>query len=175
MATPSTQTVLPYIAELYEDNFLDILLPIKDGGPTAGLATTATATATPANPLIKALKDFSRRTFTDNDAPAYNSTGSAILDAFNNLSTNVSDSDVTEHLSKSWIDDPELTLRLIWSLRSIPDGKGLKETFYRCAYIVLTPFCVLTYSLLFIFIKKTGRLVGCINTTPGLPSPIFIS
>ena len=137
MVTSSTQIiVLPEIPELYDDNFLDILLPVKDGGghPTAGRATTTTSSAAK-NPVIEALIENSRQTFTDNGAPAYNSTGSAILDAFNNLSTKISDSEVIEYLSKSWIEDPELTLHLIWSLRSIPDGKGLKETFYRCAYI----------------------------------------
>ena len=132
MSTPSTQIiVLPDIQELYEDNFLDILLPVKGGGPTVAQATTTPAAV---NPVIEALIENSRRTFTDKGAPAYNSTGSAILDAFQNLSTYTVD--VSEYLSKSWIEDPELTLHLIWSLRSIPDGKGLKDTFYRYVYIV---------------------------------------
>ena len=134
MATPSTQTiVLPDIPELYDDNFLDILLPGKGDSLTIDPANTTKPAAV--NPVIEALIESSRRTFTENGAPAYNSTNSAILDAFNNLSTHTSSSDVTGYLSKSWIEDPELTLRLIWTLRSIPDGKGLKETFYRCVYI----------------------------------------
>ena len=146
MATPSTQTIVS----------------------SAGRATTTLAAV---NPVIKALKENSRRTFTDNGAPAYNSTGSAILDAFNNLSTYTSDSDVSKYTSESWIEDSELTLHLIWCLRSIPDGKGLKETFYRCVFIVLDRSVFLhTFPFL-----KTGRLVGCIKTTPGRPSPIFIS
>jgi hypothetical protein len=146
MVAPSTQTiVLPDIQELYDDNFLDILLPVKSGSLTFARATTPAAV----NPVIDALIESSRRTFTENGAPAYNSTNSAILDAFNSLSTYTPSSDVAQYLSKSWIEDPELTLRLIWSLRSIPDGKGLKETFYRCVYIVFDrsvflqtfPFC----------------------------------
>ena len=135
MASPSTQTIiLPEIPELYDDNFLDILLPAKAEGDdsTISVATTTTAAT---NPVIEALIENSRRTFTDKGAPAYNSTGSAILDAFHNLSTYTLD--VTEYLSKSWIEDPKLTLHLIWSLRSVSDGKGLKETFYQCVYIVL--------------------------------------
>ena len=174
MATPSTQIiVLPDIPELYDDNFLDILLPVKDGSYTIGQLATTTPAAV--NPVIEALIDNSRRTFTKNGAPSYNSTNSAILDAFNNLSTDTPSSDFTGYLSKSWIEDPELTLRLIWTLRSIPDGKGLKETFYRCVYHRLRdPSVVLTYFFL-IFLKKTERLVGCIKTTPRLPFPIFIS
>ena len=169
MATPNTQIIaLPDIPELYDDNFLDILLPVRGGGPTAGRATTTPAAV---NPVIEALIENSRRTFTDKGAPAYNSTGSAILDAFHNLSTCTLD--VAEYLSKSWIEDPELTLHLIWSLRSVPDGKGLKETFYQCVYIVLDGSFKLflhTFPSL-----KTGHSVGCINATPGLPSLIFIS
>jgi hypothetical protein len=136
MDAPSTQIiVLPDIPELYDDNFLDILLPVKDGLNTIGRATTTPATV---NPVIEALRENSRRTFTENGAPAYNSTNSAILDAFNNLSKHTPGSDVTGYLSKSWTEDPELTLRLIWTLRSIPDGKGLKETFYRCVYIFVS-------------------------------------
>ena len=147
MAAPSTQIiVLPEIPELYVDNFLDILLPAKDvNSITVGQRATTTPVAV--NPVIEALEDSSRRTFTKNGAPSYNSTKSAILDAFNNLSSDTPSSDVTGFLSKSWIEDPELTLRLIWNLRSIPDGKGSKETFYRCVYyhIVLDRSVVLIY------------------------------
>ena len=137
MVTSSAQIiVLPDIPELYEDNFLDILLPVKGDSLTIGKATTTTTDAA-VNPVIEALVEHSRRTFTENGAPAYNSTNSPILDAFNNLTKYTPDSDVTEYLSESWIEDPELTLRLIWTLRSIPDGKGLKETFYRCVYIYI--------------------------------------
>jgi hypothetical protein len=135
MDAPSTQTiVLPDIPELYLDNFLDILLPVKGGSISIDRASTTPAAV---NPLIEALIDSSRQTFTQKGAPAYNSTNSAILDAFNNLSSYVLGSDISAYLSKSWIEDPELTLRLIWTLRSIPDGKGLKETFYQCVCIIL--------------------------------------
>ena len=134
--TPSTQIiVLPDIPELHDDKFLDILLPVK-GASGSGINRVPTKPAA-VNPVIEALIENSRRTFTENGAPAYNSTNSAILDAFNNLSTCSLSSDVPEYLSKSWIEDPELTLRLIWTLRSIPDGKGLKETFYRCVYHIV--------------------------------------
>ena len=149
MVTTSAQIiVLPDIPELYEDNFLDILLPVKDANLTIGQASSTTPAA-PVNPFIEALKENSRRTFTAKGAPAYNSTDSAVLDAFNNLTKHTLDSDVAEYLSKSWLEDAELTLRLIWTLRSVPDGKGLKETFYRCVCIVLDHFVVLTYFLLF--------------------------
>ena len=131
MSTSQT-IVVPGIPELLNKNFLDILLPpapasIEDdfmiiepvGQPSA------------VNRTVDALKDKSRRTFTTKGAPAYNSTNSAILDAFNNLSDTTFSLDVAKYLSQSWSEDPQLTLRLIWTLRSIPDGKGSKEIFYR--------------------------------------------
>lgn len=169
-ATPSAQTiVLPDIPELYEDNFLDILLPVEGKLTVDGRATTTPAAA---NPVIEALIENSRRTFTENGAPAYNSTNSAVLDAFHHLSEYTPSSIFPEFLPKSWIEDPELTLRLIWTLRSIPDGKGLKETFYGCVHIVLRQFCVLMYLF---SLSLTERLVGCMKIIPGLRSPIFIS
>ena len=152
MTTPSTQIiVLPDIPELYDNNFLDILIPVKDGSSSTVGQRTTTSPA-PVNPVIEALRDNSRRTFTKNAAPSYNSTNSAILDAFNNLTSDTPSSDFTGYLSKSWIEDPDLTLRLIWNLRSIPDGKGLKDSFYRLVYKYkyhLRPFCVLNIYFFF--------------------------
>jgi hypothetical protein len=34
-------------------------------------------------------------------------------------------------LAKAWEEDPSLTLRIIWNTRSIHNGKGDKELFYR--------------------------------------------
>ncbi|KAF8805204.1 hypothetical protein BYT27DRAFT_7234324 [Phlegmacium glaucopus] len=127
----SAQTiVLPDIPELYEKNFLDILLPPTKVDDDFMIVEPA-ATPPVVNPMIDALILTSQQTFTTNRAPAYNTTNSAILDAFNNLSNKSLPSDVARYLAQSWKEDPGLTLRLIWNLRSIPDGKGSKETFYR--------------------------------------------
>ncbi|KAF9453719.1 hypothetical protein P691DRAFT_799651 [Macrolepiota fuliginosa MF-IS2] len=69
-------------------------------------------------------------TFTENLAPAFKSTGSATLDAFNGLNA-WSFEEVNQTLEKSWAEDSYLTLRIIWNIRSIHDGKGEKELFYR--------------------------------------------
>ncbi|KAG2062726.1 hypothetical protein BDR04DRAFT_1235663, partial [Suillus decipiens] len=63
-------------------------------------------------------------------SPAFSSTLSATLDAFNGIRPGVSGSSVDNYLFKAWAEDPALTLRIIWSLRSIHDGKGEKELFY---------------------------------------------
>ena len=135
----SAQTiVLPDIPELYEKNFLDILLPASASADD-DLVMVESATPTPpaVNPMVAALIVTSHQTLTANGAPAYNTTDSPILDAFNNLSDNILGSDVGKYLSNSWKEDPNLTLRLIWTLRSIPDGKGTKEIFYRWVHMHL--------------------------------------
>jgi len=162
----SAQTiVLPDIPELYENNFLDILLPT-----TRNDLDRAAIPAPPAvtNPMIDALILTTHQTFTAKGAPAYNTTDSAILDAFNSLEQYTFGSDVAMYLAKSWKEDPGLTLRLIWTLRSIPDGKGSKEIFYRCVHVLLRQYLGLIYF-------STERLVGCMIITPGLRSPTSIS
>jgi hypothetical protein len=61
---------------------------------------------------------------------AFNSTGSATLDAFNFLNRWTYE-EVNERLEKAWNEDPSMALRLIWNIRSIHDGKSEKELFYR--------------------------------------------
>ena len=117
------------IPEPFHDNFLDILLVRAAAlpGPFARVTTGTTPAAV--NPVI----EISRRIFIENGAPSYNS---AILDAFNNLSTHALSPDVTGYLSKSWIEDLELTLRLKWTLGSI-----LKNHFIRAFMSSYTVLC----------------------------------
>lgn len=63
-------------------------------------------------------------------AEAYSSTGSATLDAFNGLNW-WSFQQINKALERAWAEDPALTLRIIWNMRSIHDGKGENELFYR--------------------------------------------
>ncbi|KAF8173528.1 hypothetical protein K438DRAFT_2051129 [Mycena galopus ATCC 62051] len=83
------------------------------------------------NPMMDALRQFSHRTRTENDAPAFNSTLSPTLDAFNQLTHFSLGSKVGDLLDKAWAEDSELTLKIIWNLRSIHEGKAEKEAFYR--------------------------------------------
>jgi len=64
-------------------------------------------------------------------SPAYNSTRSPTLDAWNSISPASSGDDITQHLRAAWAEDPQLALRIIWGVRSIPGGKSDKKTFYR--------------------------------------------
>jgi len=121
----TTQKIsLPHICELYDPNFLDVLLPHKED---IGMKVDDH----PRNPMMEALQANTSRTRTWNGAPAFNSTDSATLDAFNGLNSWALYPDLVSLLSASWNEDPSLTLRLIWQLRSIHDGKGETEAFYR--------------------------------------------
>ncbi|KAF8181817.1 hypothetical protein BJ912DRAFT_605403 [Pholiota molesta] len=126
----SRPVTLPKIPELYNPNFLDVLLP---GATPAIIVDTKAAASVPAkrNPFMDALKATANHTYTANGAQALRSTLSPALDAFNGLNEYVLPGDIDRLLAASWAEDPQLTLRLIWNVRSIHDGVGAKELFYR--------------------------------------------
>lgn len=122
------RVALPVIAELFDKNFLDVLIPVS----TNDIATDpAPPRVTPQNPLMEGLKASSHWTRTTNGARAFSSTLDPVLDAFNGLTQDLYGVDVGRYLNDAWKEDPDLTLRLIWNLRSIHDGVGDKELFYR--------------------------------------------
>ncbi|KAK7471935.1 hypothetical protein VKT23_000041 [Stygiomarasmius scandens] len=123
-AATTQKITLPHICELYDPNFLDVLLPRKED-------IDMKVDDAPRNAMMEALQASTSRTRTWNGAPAFNSTDSATLDAFNGLNSWALYPDLASLLSASWNEDPSLTLRLIWQLRSIHDGKGETEAFYR--------------------------------------------
>ncbi|KAJ3510568.1 hypothetical protein NLJ89_g4597 [Agrocybe chaxingu] len=128
-ASPTSQDVtLPEIPELFDENFLDILLPPRPESPPAPQAQVKEKAS---NPLLDALLSTSHRTWTEKGAPAYSSTLSPTLDAFNGLTRDKEGSQIAPLLDAAWKEDPNLTLRMIWNIRSIHDGKNDKETFYR--------------------------------------------
>ncbi|KAF9461818.1 hypothetical protein BDZ94DRAFT_1283329 [Collybia nuda] len=126
----STQVItLPDIPELYDPNFLDVLIPAVN---TKERDVTLEAPPAPRNPMMDALLSTAHQTLTENNAPAYDSTGSPTLDAFQLLAYYSRDAAAYKAcLDKAWAEDPGLTLRLIWNIRSIHDGKAEKDPFYQ--------------------------------------------
>lgn len=120
----SQNVTLPFIQEIYDSNFLDILLPFRR-------PVTTPAEPQPTNSTIDALKTASNLTYTKNGAPSYVSTESPTLDAFQGLRPFCPAEDMARMLDKAWGEDPAVTLRIIWNTRSIHDGKGDKEIFYQ--------------------------------------------
>lgn len=129
-AATSQHVTLPVIPELYSPDFLDILLPIKQN---VVHDTDHVDTTTPEvqNPMMDALKATANRTFTENGAPAYSSTTSPLLDAFQALRPKTDGGNISPLLEEAWRQDPELTLRIIWNARSIHEGKGARDVFYQ--------------------------------------------
>lgn len=126
-ASASCQDVtLPVIPELYDANFLDTLLPKRDV-----LVEPKVDVEEPRHPMMDALKAAANRTHTQNRDPAYKSTGSPTLDAFQWLRPGYFQPSLRGILDRAWAEDPELTLRIIWNSRSIHDGKSAKEIFYQ--------------------------------------------
>ncbi|KAJ3776845.1 hypothetical protein FB446DRAFT_719856 [Lentinula raphanica] len=119
---------MPHVPELYDVNFLDVLLPPK---PDDVVVTDAQAAPAPRNAMMDALQASAYLTLTENGAPALSSTLSPTVDAFNGLNPYSDANTLDNLLTKSWKEDPGLTLRLIWQLRSIHDGKSEREGFYR--------------------------------------------
>jgi Domain of unknown function (DUF2828) len=105
---------------------LDVLLPRRPA-PVTNVGSPA-----PKNAFMDALKSVSHHKLTQNGAPAFSSTLSSTLDAFQSLSADLAAARIDALLTKSWAEDPALTLKVIWNTRSIHDGKGDKELFYRC-------------------------------------------
>ena len=136
---PSQIATLPHIRELYDPNFLDLLLPAQEQAPHVKKPQPVPILG-PTNPMIDALKTTVHQTWTQNLAPAYSSTGSPTLDAFQLLKhkgyTAETKNEFTKCLDDAWNEDPHLTLRIIWNIRSIHDGRADKETFYRYAHLL---------------------------------------
>ncbi len=76
------------------------------------------------------LREEGNRMLTENQSPAYRSTLSPTLDLFS-AGYNIDGVHLHSLLKNSWESDPAVTLRIIYNLRSIHDGKSEKESFYR--------------------------------------------
>jgi hypothetical protein len=143
LASASTSQIvtLPHLPELFDPNFLDVLLPPSPSSSSHVAAQVTkkaepspapdASSSTPTNPLMTALKASSSATTTDNGDPAFKTTGSALLDAFQALAPQSETSKLADLLKDAWAEDPAFTLRMIWNTRSIHDGKGEKELFYK--------------------------------------------
>ena len=106
-ASTSQIVTLPHIPELFNPNFLDVLLP-----PCPALSTDANVgVPAPKNAFMDALKSVAHHKTTENGAPAFNSTLSGTLDAFQSLSVDMDTSTIDGVLSKAWAEDPALTLK----------------------------------------------------------------
>ncbi|QRV87398.1 hypothetical protein RhiJN_15416 [Ceratobasidium sp. AG-Ba] len=112
---------VPRSAELVKPagQLLEQLLPVKQKPVAAGIAASS------GNALVDALKKKQNQARTENNAEAYASTESGI-----GLNANSTAEDIHKQLAASWNESPELTLRIIWNMRSIHEGHSNKLGFY---------------------------------------------
>ncbi|KAH7343728.1 hypothetical protein B0J17DRAFT_643697 [Rhizoctonia solani] len=122
---PARDVTVPQGAKVVTptSQLLEQLLPITSK-PTA-------APDAPEHPFVAAMKEVQNRARTQNNAEAYESTTSATLDAFSGLNANSTGEEIHQQLSKSWEESPEITLRIIWNMRSIHEGHSNKIGFYQ--------------------------------------------
>ncbi|KIJ35501.1 hypothetical protein M422DRAFT_61276 [Sphaerobolus stellatus SS14] len=78
-----------------------------------------------------AMRQTANRMPTENNAAGFKSTLSPTLDAFFSLHQNTRLQEISVILDRSWEYDADNTLRIIWNLRSIHEGKSAREMFYR--------------------------------------------
>jgi hypothetical protein len=123
----------PPIPELLDPAYLDKLLPANPSAAapakTEPRATQSGAEAGAA--FMAALKAEGNKQYTQNSAHAFASTLNPAVDAFNGLSQATDPADFESILRKSWAQDPLLTVKIIFNLRSIHEGKSEREGFYR--------------------------------------------
>ncbi|KAJ3491444.1 hypothetical protein NLI96_g730 [Meripilus lineatus] len=112
-AASSCQNVtLPVIPELFDPNFLDVLLPHSQR-PRDDHVAPPEATTSTSEPTFKRSPTFV---------------------AFKNIRPRTQPQDVWKILDKAWKEDPSLTLKLIWNSRSLVGNKRLLNSTFWHAY-----------------------------------------
>lgn len=81
--------------------------------------------------FLKALKEMDNFTYTENGAEALRSTGNAVLDAFGSLSAMrfSSDEQILNTWYRAFYEDKELAMRLLFYVRDIRGGQGMRRIF----------------------------------------------
>ncbi|KAG8791898.1 hypothetical protein FRC16_000234 [Serendipita sp. 398] len=116
----------PPLPDLFDPAFLNKLLP-----PKPAVKKMEPAPDAPKSAFMEALTAEANKQYTQNSAHGFASTGSALVDAFNGLNQATESKDFEPILRKAWDADPLTTLKIIFNLRSIHEGKSDREGFYR--------------------------------------------
>ncbi|WRT69243.1 uncharacterized protein IL334_006227 [Kwoniella shivajii] len=90
------------------------------------------ASPSPTAPFISALKK-APDTVTEKGAEAHASTNSPLVDLFSDFTPGIGAEKLCELLEKAWKEDSLATLKIVYQARSIHQGKGWKDGFYRAA------------------------------------------
>lgn len=85
------------------------------------------------NSFIETMKNFGE---TENGAVAYNSTHNALLDAFGSLGAmkDSPEEDIIDVFSKAYNEDPDYAMKLLFYIRDIREGQGMRRVFRVCCH-----------------------------------------
>ncbi|WVN85051.1 uncharacterized protein L203_100193 [Cryptococcus depauperatus CBS 7841] len=120
-------TFLELLASPYPQ-ILDELIPANP--PTPPLKLSELALESEPHPFIDALRTIPD-TYTEKGALAYKSTSSHLVDLFFDFSPGIKPERLFELLEDSWKEDSLATLKIIFHARSIHEGKGFKDGYFR--------------------------------------------
>ncbi|KAE8538801.1 hypothetical protein D1P53_005166 [Cryptococcus gattii VGV] len=106
---------------------IDQLIPTRS---QSNFTQSAEVPGTSSHPFIEALKKIPD-TLTEKGALAHKTTDSPLVDLFFDLAPGIESDRLYKLLEAAWTEDSLATLKIIFHSRSIHEGKGFKDGFYR--------------------------------------------
>ncbi|OXM79428.1 hypothetical protein C364_02925 [Cryptococcus neoformans Bt63] len=115
------------LLNLPPDQVIDQLIPTRSKSPSIH---SSEVPGTSFHPFIEALKNIPD-TLTEKGALAHKTTDSPLVDLFFDLAPGIASDQLYKLLEAAWTEDSLATLKIIFHSRSIHEGKGFKDGFYR--------------------------------------------
>ncbi|ADV21887.1 Conserved hypothetical protein [Cryptococcus gattii WM276] len=115
------------LLNLPPDQAIDQLIPTRS---QSTFTQSAEVPDTSSHPFIEALKNIPD-TLTEKGALAHKTTDSPLVDLFFDLAPGIESDRLYKILEAAWTEDSLATLKIIFHSRSIHEGKGFKDGFYR--------------------------------------------
>nr|KIR49849.1 hypothetical protein I312_00941 [Cryptococcus bacillisporus CA1280] len=115
------------LLNLPPDQAIDQLIPTQS---QSAFTQSAEVPGTSSHPFIEALKNIPD-TLTEKGALAHKTTDSPLVDLFFDLAPGIESDRLYKLLEAAWTEDSLATFKIIFHSRSIHEGKGFKDGFYR--------------------------------------------
>ncbi|OXG42946.1 hypothetical protein C359_02275 [Cryptococcus neoformans Bt120] len=115
------------LLNLPPDQVIDQLIPTRSKSPSIH---SSEVPGTSFHPFIEALKNIPD-ILTEKGALAHKTTDSPLVDLFFDLAPGIASDQLYKLLEAAWTEDSLATLKIIFHSRSIHEGKGFKDGFYR--------------------------------------------
>ncbi|KAK8843953.1 hypothetical protein IAR55_006745 [Kwoniella newhampshirensis] len=112
------------------EQLYDTLLPAPEGDHSHDQPDLSSDPPVPSAPFLDAMKR-APNILTEKGAFAYDSSQSPLVDLFFDLSPGIEAPHLFDLLEKAWKMDPLATLKIVFHARSIHEGKGYRDGFFR--------------------------------------------